>query len=77
MEIVGKFPERNLLLYGTAGKLSGKVPKVHGKQADKLSNGREIPQVTGGAVNLTSRRTVFFLPVAVIKQSALFAHFTL
>ena len=39
-----------LLLIATGG-ISGKVPKVQENKADKINNGREIPQVAGGAVN--------------------------
>jgi hypothetical protein len=56
----GNFQGKPVAMRTTTGELSGKAPKVHENKADILNNGREIPQVTGGAVKLTSRRTVFF-----------------
>jgi hypothetical protein len=33
------------------GGISGNVSKVQENKTDKINNGREIPQVAGGAVN--------------------------
>jgi hypothetical protein len=44
------------------GGISGKAPKVRENKADKLNNGRETPQVAGGAVNRRPDAPSFFCP---------------